>query len=74
VVFGVEIQSRVNLSTRPSISSSALPITSAPKISRDEMLSPSAKWPSRIAVTGISSVTSMTLVAPERRKIWKNTI
>jgi hypothetical protein len=34
-----------------------------------EIGSPSTSHPSRMAVTGMSSVTSMTLVAPERRMI-----
>ena len=42
VVFGME-RPGTSLSTRPSIKSSALPITSAPAISRSETLSPSTR-------------------------------
>jgi hypothetical protein len=49
-------------------------MTIAPAISRIEIGSPSTSQPRRMAVTGMSSVTSITLVAPERRRIWKKTM
>ena len=59
--------------SRPSINNSPKPIVAAPASSRTKMGSARNRFPSRSAVTGISSVTSITLLAPARVRISKNT-
>ena len=63
-----------NESTRPSTTRSELATTAAPTTSRVLMTSPKTKYPNKIEVTGMRSVTNMTFDAPDRTRIWKKMI